>query len=66
MLASQGVVGAELGEDRDHDPPQEVAALGVVGLADHGLQALECALQIALVPRGERLSEGARSVVLMG
>ena len=33
VLARQRMVGAELGEDRDHHPAQQVAPLGVVGLA---------------------------------
>src|SRR5438132_1287369 len=36
MRARKGVVGAELGEDRDHDLTQEVAPLGI---ALHGTSA---------------------------
>src|SRR5581483_4512513 len=45
------------GEDRDHHPAQEVAALRVVGLGDRLLQALEGSLRIALVPGGEAALE---------
>src|SRR3954451_13456681 len=53
---------AGLGEDPDHPPPQEVATVGVVGLADDGLQAVERRLELAGVPRCERSGERARSV----
>ena len=34
MLAGQRMVRAQLREDRHHDAPQQIASLGVVGLAD--------------------------------
>src|SRR2546423_13383941 len=62
MRASDWMVGPELGEDRDHHPPDQVASVGVLGLAEHGLGAVERRLVVALVPRGERTGEGSGAV----
>src|SRR5436190_4959291 len=50
MLARQRMVRPELGEDRDHDLAQEIAALGVIGLRDRLLKALQGRLELAGVP----------------
>ena len=51
------MVGAELGEDRDHHAPEQVALLGVLGLADQALKRLERGLGIVTVPGRECLVE---------
>src|SRR6476659_2455590 len=57
MLARQWMVGTELGEDRHHHPAHEVATLWVLRLGDRRLEALQRALQVAGVPRGEASRE---------
>ena len=50
MLPSQGMVGAELGEDRDHHAAHEVAPLGIVDFGDRLLKAVERPLEVARIP----------------
>src|SRR6188472_772800 len=57
MRSSERVAGAELGEDRDHHPAQEIAAVGIVGLGDRRLELLEGVPTVAGVPGGKRLVE---------
>src|SRR5436190_10745522 len=62
VLARDGMIRAELSEDRDHDAAQEVATVGVVGLPDDGLQSVERRLEVTVVPRGERTRERPRAI----
>ena len=58
MLAGELVVGAELGEDADHHPADQVAPLGVAARRRSAvLKRLERGLVVARVPGGERARE---------
>ena len=53
MLDRERIV-AQLGEDRDHDPAHEVAALGIGLGGDDLLEELERLSDVALGPGGYR------------
>ena len=47
MLARKRVISAELGEDRDHHPAQQILALGILLCGQGALEPLERLLGVA-------------------
>ena len=60
MLPGQGVIRAELGEDRDHHPAELVLPVRVRFGRERPLQGLERLIRIAVVPGGEGALELVR------
>ena len=60
VLARERVVGAELGEERDHHPADQVAPIGIGPAPDRVLEAIERGRRSPVVPGGEGELEPGR------
>lgn len=58
MLTRERMLGPEIGEDRDHHPADEIAALGIAFGGDRRLERLQGAARVVGIPALERVAHG--------